>query len=279
MITDAQMHVWEVDRPGRPWPQPPRNTPQLPNGYTAEQALAEMDAVGVDRTVIVPPTWIGENNATALEAVAKYPRRFAVMGRFDMNAANREQVLASWLRQPGMLGIRLTFFSSPTPEQLDDGSLDWFWSACERLSIPLMLFLPGMAQKAGPIAARHPNLTIVLDHMARRLSPPGAEAFADLDELLALGVHPRVFVKVSSVPNFSAESYPHRDIQPYLRRIYDAFGARRLFWGSDITRLSGSYRDCLRLFREGLDFLTEEDRDWILGRALAVALNWPESEG
>jgi predicted TIM-barrel fold metal-dependent hydrolase len=279
MITDAQMHVWEVDRPGRPWPQPPRNAPQLPDGFSAEQALAAMDAAGVERTVIVPPTWIGENNATALEAAAKHPSRFAVMGRFDMTAADREQQLAGWLQQPGMLGIRLTFIANPTPDQLDDGSLEWFWATCERRGIPLMLFLPGMAQKAEPIAVRHPNLTIVLDHMARRLSPPGAEAFADLGELLALATHPHVFVKVSSVPNFSAEPYPHRDIQPYLRRIYDAFGPRRLFWGSDITRLKGSYADCLRLFQEGLDFLSAEDREWILGRALAEALNWPEGAG
>ena len=113
--------------------------------------------------------------------------------------------------------------------------------------------------------------------MARRIqNPRGEAAFADLDVLLALAARPRVFVKVSSVPNFSAEPYPHRDIQPYLRRIYDAFGPQRLFWGSDITRLSGAYRDCLRLFQEELDFLSAADRELILGGALAQALNWAE---
>lgn len=274
LITDAQMHVWEVDRPDRPWPQPPRNEPQRPGGYSAEEALKEMDAAGVGRVVIVPPTWIGENNATALEASAKYPQRFAVMGRFDTDAPDAEQQLDRWLAQPNMLGIRLTFLAKPRLEQLDDGSLEWFWAACEQRSIPLMLFLPGVAEKAGPVAAGHPNLTIVLDHMARRLDLQGAAAFAGLDALLALAAHPRVFVKVSSVPNFSAEPYPHRDIWPYLRRLYDSFGPSRLFWGSDITRLKGSYPDCLRLFQSELDFLSEADRELILGRALAEALNW-----
>ena len=37
MITDAQVHIWEVDRPDRPWPKPLRNQPQLPNGFTAAE--------------------------------------------------------------------------------------------------------------------------------------------------------------------------------------------------------------------------------------------------
>jgi len=277
LVTDAQVHVWEEDRPDRPWPKPQRGEAQRPHGYYPAEAIRDMDAAGVDRAIIVPPVVVGENNTTALEAAEKYPGRFAVMGRFDALAPDAERRLDGWLKQPNMLGIRMTFRFVPSIEQLDDGSLEWFWSTCEVQGIPLMMFLPGMAEKALPITDRHPDLTIILDHMARNLALRGPEAFADLDVLLRFAARPRVCVKVSSVPNFSAEPYPHRDIYPYLRRIYDAFGPRRLFWGSDITRLSGSYRDCLRLFQEGLDFLSEDDRRLILGGALAEALNWPES--
>ena len=44
MITDAQVHIWEPDRPDRPWPRPLRNQPQLPNGFTAAEMIAQMDA-------------------------------------------------------------------------------------------------------------------------------------------------------------------------------------------------------------------------------------------
>ena len=80
LVTDAQIHLWELERPDRPWPKDGRATPQRPDGFTAEQMLAEMDPVGVDRAVIVPPSWIGESNEYALEAAEKYPNRFAVMG-------------------------------------------------------------------------------------------------------------------------------------------------------------------------------------------------------
>jgi predicted TIM-barrel fold metal-dependent hydrolase len=277
LVTDAQVHLWEVDRPDRPWPAVVRNRPHGTDGYAADRMLPEMDAAGVDRAVIVPPTWVGENNATALEAAAAHPSRFAVMGRFDPGAPDARDRLQGWLQQPGMLGIRLTFQISPFREALDNGSLDWFWAECERLGIPLMLLLPGMPEKAQPIAARHPGLRIVIDHMACVLQAKGAEAFAGIDNLLALSSHANVYVKTSSAPCFSNEPYPFADLYPYLRRIYDAFGPRRLFWGADITRLTSTYSECLRHFKEGLDFLTSEDKEWILGKSLAEALRWPES--
>jgi hypothetical protein len=47
-------------------------------------------------------------------------------------------------------------------------------------------------------------------------------------------------------------------------------------WGSDITRLDKPYIECVDHIRKGLDFLSEDDRERILGRTLAEVLNWPE---
>ena len=49
-----------------------------------------------------------------------------------------------------------------------------------------------------------------------------------------------------------------------------------MLWGADLSRLTSSYSECLDLFRHALDFLSADDKEWILGRALAEALNWPE---
>ena len=277
LITDAQVHLWEPDRPDRPWPGKPQRPPHKPNGFSAEEMLAEMDANGVDRALVVPPTWVGENNSTALEAAARYPARFAVVGRYDVTAPGARSQLESWLKQPHMLGVRMSFHVKPFIDWLDDASLDWFWSSCERLGIPVMALVPGKAAKLYRVAERHPALTILIPHMACALDTRGAAAFAGINDLLALARFPKVFVMVSSAPCFSNERYPFRDLHPFLRRIYDAFGPRRLLWGADRTRLTSTYRECLDLFREALDFLSAEDKEWILGKALAEALNWPEA--
>jgi len=278
LITDAQIHLWEPERADRPWPKDGRATPHRPNGFTAEQMLAEMDPVGVDRAVIVPPSWVGETNAYALEAAAMYPTRFAVMGRFDPAARGANDQLAGWLQQPHMLGIRVTFNTPTLVAGLDNGMFDGLWAGCARYGVPVMaLFAGPLLTRVPPIVERQPDLKLIIDHMGRIPSSHGPEAFADLDLLLALERFPNVWVKTSCAPTHSEEPYPYRDIQPHLRRIYDAFGARRLLWGTDITRLRGTYQECLSLFQKELDFLSADDKEWILGKSAAEVLGWPEN--
>ena len=276
LITDSQIHLWDIDRPERPWPQPPRGRPQRPDGFSGVQALAAMDAIGVDRCVIVPSLVAGDSNDFAIEAARVKPERFAIMGRLDISDPVNARLLPTWRAQPGMLGIRLAGGLRPLPEQIEDGSLEWLWNGCEEHRIPIMM-LPGPAglRSVGEVAGRHPGLTIVLDHLSLRLVEDGT-AWDTLDATLALAQHPNVSVKVSSVPNFSIEPFPYRDVHPHIRRVHDSYGPRRMFWGSDFTRLRGTYADCLRLFRDEMDFLSAEDREWILGKAIAECLGWPE---
>ena len=277
LVTDAQIHLWENERPDRPWPKDGRSTPHRPNGFTAEQMLAEMDPIGVDRAVIVPPSWIGESNEYALEAAAQYPTRFAVMGRFDPSVPENLPKLATWLQQPHMLGIRVTFNAAHLVAGLDNGMFDPLWAGAERYGIPVMALFSGpLVTKVPPIVEKHPGLSLIIDHMARVPAAHGPEAWENLDLLLALARYPNVWVKTSCAPTHSDEDFPYRDIHPHLKRIYDAFGARRLLWGSDITRLKGTYEENLRLFRDELPFLSAEDKEWILGKSLAEVLNWPD---
>jgi predicted TIM-barrel fold metal-dependent hydrolase len=106
MIVDAQVHLWKA--PTSDWPFVPGLTPQLPEPMTIERLLPLMDEAGVDRVAIVPPSWIGERNDYALEAVHRYPDRFRVMGRFPIQNPQAGARLPAWKKQFGMLGIRLT---------------------------------------------------------------------------------------------------------------------------------------------------------------------------
>ena len=99
-------------------------------------------------------------------------------------------------------------------------------------------------------------------------------AFANLPALLALAKYPNVAIKATGAPSYSSESYPFRNIQPYLRQIYDAFGPERMFWGTDITRMPCSWRQCVTMFTEELPWLSAKDKELIMGRALCTWLDW-----
>src|SRR5919197_5375079 len=79
MIVDAQIHLWKAE--SEDWKWVPGLQPQLPVPFTIERAISMMDEAGVDRAVIVPPSWPGDRNDYAIEAVKRYPDRFRIMGK------------------------------------------------------------------------------------------------------------------------------------------------------------------------------------------------------
>jgi predicted TIM-barrel fold metal-dependent hydrolase len=92
---------------------------------------------------------------------------------------------------------------------------------------------------------------------------------------VALAELDNVSVKATAAPCYSTEPYPYPALHPFLRQLYDAFGPERLFWGSDLSRLRGSYPDLVRLFREDLDSLTGPDVDAVMGGSVLRWLGWP----
>jgi hypothetical protein len=63
-------------------------------------------------------------------------------------------------------------------------------------------------------------------------------------------------------------------VTPYLRRIFEAFGPKRLFWGSDLSRLPCAYTDLVDVFLRDIDWLSGQDRDDVMGEALLRWLGW-----
>jgi len=274
MIVDAQVHLWKAESPD--WKWVPGLKPQLPEPMTIERLLPLMDEASVDRVVIVPPSWVGDRNDYGLEAVRRYSDRFHVMGRFPVENPQAGALLPKWKEQPGMLGIRLTFNNNTTRPWLSDGTTDWFWTEAEKAQIPVYVFTPGETAKLGPIAERHPQLTLIIDHMGIAVSMGQDAISAAIDQTVGLARYPNVSCKVSASPGASKEPYPFRDMTVHLHRVFDAYGPQRCYWGSDLTNTfsKGPYRQRVTHFTEELSFLSESDKDWVMGRAILARLKW-----
>ncbi len=275
VIVDAQVHIWGADTPDRPWPPGGAQRAQKPHPVTKDLVLAGMKEAGVDRVVIVPPSWEGERNDLALEAARLHPDRFAVMGRLALEKPESWALVDGWRRRPGMLGMRFTFNTEQHRQWLTDGTADWLWAAAERVGIPVMMSVSGLLPAVDRIAERHPILKLVIDHLGIRSGAKEPEAFAGLPELCALARRANVAVKASALPCYSTQAYPFPGLHPHIRRVYDAFGPRRMFWGTDWTRLTCPWRQAVTLFTEELPWLSSEDKEWIMGRAICEWLAWP----
>ena len=272
-VVDAQVHIWGAHTPERPWPS--RAHAQRATPVTADEVIGWMDAGGVDRAILVPPSWEGDRNDLALAAVEKHPRRFAIMGRLDPDAPGAHGQVARWKEQPGMLGLRFTFHTPVLLQPLLDGRFDGIWGEAERHDVPIMLLIhhPHM-HLIDAVAKAHPRLRIVIDHLGLVNGEKDAKAFRDLDKLVALAKRPNVAVKSSALPCYTDEPYPYPGLHGYIRRVFDAFGARRMFWGTDQTRSPIDYRQGIELFTRHLPWLRGEDLEWIMGRGVREWIGW-----
>jgi L-fuconolactonase len=274
LIVDSQIHLWKASSPDYPWPEGTK--PQLPEPFTYERAVPLMDAAGVDRAVIVPASF-NDINSYALEAAAKHPTRFKVMGRIPIENPKSAELLPKWKEQPHMLGVRVTFLNPKHVELLTSGGVDWLWSGAEKAGLPIMFLAFGRSGLFGPIAEKYPNLRLIVDHMGVNAAIAKEGRMAEQIGIVAgLAKHPNVSVKLSNLPNASMEDYPFKDLNDPIKRLFDAYGPQRCHWGTDVTNglVKTDWRKRLTHFTEEIKFMSEADKDLVLGRSLLQRLNW-----
>jgi predicted TIM-barrel fold metal-dependent hydrolase len=270
-IIDAQVHLWQGDG------APPHHR-QAP--YLVEDALADMDEAGVHRVVNCPAIWDVGANEYAVEAAVRHPDRFASLGWFDLAGPPDASKVDALLAQPGMLGLRFMLIQSELIAALTTGGLDWVWSAADEREAPVALMvLPEHLPMLGEVATRFPRARFVVDHLAVLPFLRLPQAADHLDALLGLASHPNVAVKATGVPSMATDAYPFTSTHEVLHRTFDAFGPERMFWGTDITRMTCTWRQCVTAFTEELPWLTGTDLELVMGRAVGSWLRWDRPPG
>ena len=265
LIVDAQIHLWSK---GTTLP-PHRTTP-----YLTDEAIRDMDAAGIHRALLHPPSWDPDSTELSFAAVAAHPDRFAILGRLPLDDPKSPGLIGGWMERPGALGLRYTFLQPHQKSWPTDGTADWLWPAAEKAGIPVALLASEFLPLVGTIAERHPRLKLIVDHLGARPGNKGDAAFANFAHLPPLARHPNIAVKITGGPGYAVDGYPFRSLQPLYKALYDAFGPRRMFWGTDITRMPCSWTECVTHFTQEQPWLPEADKPLIMGRALCEWVGW-----
>ncbi|MBA5686153.1 amidohydrolase family protein [Rugamonas apoptosis] len=265
-IIDAQIHLWTgTHAPRHHWRAP----------YTMETALSDMKAAGIHRAVNCPAVWDTGSNDYAVQAAQLHPDRFATLGWFPLDDDANESLVDRWLARPGMKGLRFLLATPDSVQQLTNGALDWLWSAAHQREFPVgLMVMPQLLPAIGEVAARFPNMRLLLDHLSVSPFTKLPDAAAHLDALLALARHPNIAVKATGIPSMATDAYPFSSTHAMLRHTFDAYGAERMFWGTDITRLHCNWRDCVTMFTEELPWLNGRDLELVMGAAIANWIGW-----
>jgi predicted TIM-barrel fold metal-dependent hydrolase len=269
-VVDTHLHYWQWPRDGAARAaaeaRARRASAPVEDELAYQDVAATMAAAGVAHAVQVTRTLSGYDNSYSLEGARALPSTFRVCGRFDPSGADVKARLRAFFDDPAVVALRL-FSYSDAGDWLGDESLEGFWRAAEELRVPVCVYAPGRVAAVDDVAGRRPGLRLIVDHAGADLFEPPGRRFEEWDVLGKLARFDNVYVKVSALPEATMEPFPFPAAQARVQQLYEQFGPDRLMWGSNypLTTRVCTYAEALDLVRVACPFLTDGDRDKVLG--------------
>ena len=181
-----------------------------------------LDALGLQRAVLVHPTPYGSDNALLVDQLRAHPQWRGVA---VLDPAVSDATLQA-LDAVGVRGARITASNTDALARIEELA-----ARVAPLGWHLQFWMPADTMLA--LAPRLPELPVpvVLDHFGG-LRAGHAGRTRELQTLLALLRSGRVWVKLSGAYRVTQAGPPYADIAPLARAIVEA-APERLVWGSD----------------------------------------------
>ena len=233
-----------------------------------EALIAAMDEAGVAKAAVVhSSTTYGFDNSYVLDGCRQYKDRLVAVGSVDMLADDVGNVIRD-LAAKGLKGLRIFTGGSTKdfdPSELDNPKAARAWEVLKEVGLPMCIQTGAIGlPQVTTLAKKYPTVNIILDHLARPdvLDGPPYQNAAGLFALASL---PNVYLKVT--PRiFDDVKKGKASAETFFPRVVEAFGARRMAWGSNFPTSPGTLKQILATAQAGLASLSEADRSWIFGR-------------
>lgn len=235
---------------------------------TVESLIAAMDDAGVAKAAVVhSSTTYGFDNAYVVDGCNQYADRLVAVGSVDMLDDNVEAVIRDWADKR-LAGLRIFTGGSTKdfdPSELENPKAFRAWEVLSEIGLPMCIQTGAIGlPQVRMLAEKFQKVNIILDHLGRPDvldGPPyrNAQSLFDMADLpnLYMKLTPRIFGDVQK-DKASAETF--------FPRVAEAFGARRMAWGSNFPTSPGTLKEILATAQAGLACLSEADREWVFGK-------------
>lgn len=267
VVIDAHQHVWDLERVSYPWLTPDFGI--LNRTYSFEELAPQLAACGVDGTVLVQSADSSEETRWMQAVADAHPQVAAIVAWVPLHdAAVAARLLDEYAADARIVGIRHLIHNEPDEDWLLRPSVqEGLALLAERsLTFDVVAVTDRHLQHVATIAAAHPSLNIVIDHLAKpSIASRGWLPWADT--LARAAAHPNVFAKISGLNTAAQPDWTAADLKPYVDHALEVFGAERLMFGGDwpVALLSGDYRRVWDATNEVLADRTLTERDAVLG--------------
>ena len=268
-MIDAHSHIWTRNIEQFPLAQGKTLDDLDPPSFNYEELIALSQPLGVSKIVLIQHgSYHGFDNSYMLHATRRYPEVFRVVAGIDDRRKGTGELMRKLLPQ-GVTGFRITPLFPARSDWLETPGMEEMWRVgADTGQAMCCLINPEDLPAVNRMCGRFPGTPVVIDHLSR-IGVDGAIRDEDVSQLCELAKHKQVSVKVSAFYALGARQPPYLDLAPMIQRVFEAYGPQRLMWASDCPYQlapGNTYADSIALVRDHLDFLSPEDRKWILAK-------------
>lgn len=264
---DAHVHVWTPDVEKYPLARGYVVSDMRPPSFTPEQLFAHSKREGVQRTVLIQMSYYQYDNSYMLDVMRAHPGVFSGVAIVDENAPDLAATMTQLVRQ-GVRGFRIYAGKEKSLSAwIGSPGMATLWKTAAQLRASVCpLINPDTLPLIDQMCEWYPDTSVVIDHFAR-IGMTGTVKESDVKNLTRLARHAKTHVKASAFYALGAKKPPYTDLAPLIRQVRDAFGPQRVMWASDCpfqVDPGHNYHDSIALIRDRLDFLTPQDKAWML---------------
>ncbi|WP_299678669.1 amidohydrolase family protein [uncultured Roseobacter sp.] len=269
MKIDAHQHYWQVERGDYDW-MPDLAT--LNRGYGPADLEPALARHGIAGTVLVQAAATVAETEYLLGLAEATPSVKAVVGWIDFEDPGQLDVLKRLARHPKFVGVRPMIQDIPDVGWMLREEVQWAYRALMDLDLTFdALGFPRHLENFHVLLTRYPEMRVVIDHLMKpqiHEQMAGKDAFTDWAAgMTRLAEETGAFCKFSAMITEARDGWTPEDLRPFSDHILQAFGARRVMWGSDwpVVRVFAEYGDWLDVAQGLTDGLSEAERAEVFG--------------
>jgi predicted TIM-barrel fold metal-dependent hydrolase len=272
---DAHVHVWTPDTAHYPLAAGFKKEDMKPASFTPEELFKHTRPAGVDRINLIQMSYYGFDNDYMLHMISLHKDVFVGTAVIDPSGPRLERLMAELAKQqvrafriyPGLERSIKPNVATGEGWLKADGYAAMFPAAAKNNQAISCLINTDALPDLDRMCGRFPDTPVIIDHLCR-IGVDGTIRDRDVDALCAMAKHRRILVKVGAFYALGKKEPPYLDLEPLIRKVVEAFGAKRCMWESDCPFQVDKHRytDSLDLVRKRLTFLSDDERDWLLRR-------------
>lgn len=277
MKIDAHQHFWYYVPEEYGWIGP--DMVILQKDHLPGDLIPLLELAGIQGSVAVQARQTLEETRWLLELADHYSYVKGVVGWVDLRGPDLPRQLERFCAHPKFRGVRHVVQHEPDDQfMLREDFMRGVGMLADFGLTYDILISPRHLPVACELVERFPDQRFVLDHIAKPFIKEGKVSPWDAD-IQRLAAYPNVWCKVSGLVTEAqwtpggrdprgASLWRPSDFRPYLDTVFDAFGAKRIMFGSDwpVCTLAGTYADVVEIISDYTQQLSEEEQAYVWGQ-------------